>query len=47
MITNSKGIEVPFNTTSVSPLSFDGDSKLLMSGLLAIIGFSLILLLEK
>ena len=45
--TNSKGIEVPFNTTSVSPLSFDGDSKLLMAGLLAIIGFSLILLLEK
>jgi putative membrane protein len=45
--TNSKGIEVPFNTTSVSPFSFDGDSKLLMAGLLAIIGFSLILLLEK
>jgi len=45
--TNSKGIEVPFNTTSVSPLSFDGDSKLLMAGLLAIIGFGLILLLEK
>ena len=45
--TNSKGIEVPFNTTSVSPFSFDGYSKLLMAGLLAIIGFSLILLLEK
>ncbi|MDG1981170.1 MAG: DUF368 domain-containing protein [Flavobacteriaceae bacterium] len=45
--TNSKGIEVPFNTTSVSPLSFDGDSKLLMAGLLAIIGFGLILILEK
>ena len=45
--TNSKGIEVPLNTTSVSPFSFDGDSKLLMAGLLAIIGFSLILLLEK
>ena len=45
--TNSKGIEVPFNTISVSPLSFDGDSKLLMAGLLAIIGFGLILLLEK
>ena len=45
--TNSKGIEVPFTTTSVSPFSFDGDSKLLMAGLLAIIGFGLILLLEK
>ena len=45
--TNSKGIEVPLNTTSVSPFSFDGDSKLLMAGLLAIIGFTLILLLEK
>ena len=45
--TNSKGIEVPFTTTSVSPFSFDGDSRLLMAGLLAIIGFGLILLLEK
>ena len=45
--TNSKGIEVPFTTTSVSTFSFDGDSKLLMAGLLAIIGFGLILLLEK
>lgn len=45
--TNSKGIEVPFTTTSVSPFSFDGDSKLLMAGLLAIIGFGLILSLEK
>ena len=45
--TNSKGVEVPFNTTSVSPMSFDGDSQLLMAGLLAIIGFGLILLLEQ
>ena len=45
--TNSKGIEVPFTTTSVSPFSFEGDSKLLMAGLLAIIGFGLILSLEK
>lgn len=45
--TNSKGVEVPFNTTSVSPMSFDGDSQLLMAALLAIIGFALILLLEQ
>lgn len=45
--TNSKGVEVPFNTTSVSPMSFDGDSQLLMAALLAIIGFGLILLLEQ
>ena len=45
--TNSKGVEVPFNTTSVSPFSFEGDSQLMMAILLAIIGFGLILLLEK
>tara|TARA_B100000767_G_scaffold268415_1_gene288605 strand:- start:4761 stop:5684 length:924 start_codon:yes stop_codon:yes gene_type:complete len=45
--TNSKGIEVPFNTSSVSPFSFEGDSQLMMAILLAIIGFGLILLLEK
>ena len=45
--TNSKGVEVPFNTTSVSPFSFEGDSQLMIAILLAIIGFGLILLLEK
>lgn len=45
--TNSKGIEVPFNTSSVSPFSFEGDSQLMMAILLAIIGFGLILLIEK
>ena len=45
--TNSKGVEVPFNTTSVSPFSFEGDSQLMMAILLALIGFGLILLLEK
>ena len=45
--TNSKGVEVPFNTASVSPFSFEGDSQLMIAILLAIIGFGLILLLEK
>ena len=45
--TNSKGVEVPFNTTSVSPFSFEGDSQLMIAILLATIGFGLILLLEK
>ena len=45
--TNSKGIEVPFNTSSISPFSYEGDSQLIMSSLLAITGFCLILLLEK
>jgi len=45
--TNSKGIEVPFNTASVSPFSFEGDSQLLISIFLMLIGFILIILLEK
>jgi putative membrane protein len=45
--TNSHGIKVPFNQQSVSPFSFDGDSELMMSIILAVIGFSLILLMEK
>lgn len=45
--TNSKGIEVPFNTASVSPFSFEGDSQLLISIFLMLIGFGLIILLEK
>jgi putative membrane protein len=45
--TNSKGIEVPFNTTSVSPFSFEGDNQLLISIFLMLIGFGLIILLEK
>ena len=45
--TNSKGIEVPFNTASVSPFSFEGDSQLLISIFLMFIGFGLIILLEK
>ncbi len=45
--TNSKGVEVPLSTTSVSPFSFEGDPQLMMAILLATIGFGLILLLEK
>lgn len=45
--TNSKGEQIPFNELSISPFSFEGDAQLAMSIILAIIGFGLILLLEK
>ena len=45
--TNSHGIKVPFNQQSVSPFSFEGDSQLVMGIILAIVGFGLILLMEK
>jgi putative membrane protein len=45
--TNSHGVEVPFNEQSVSPFSFDGEAQLIMAIILAIIGFGLILLMEK
>ncbi|QNM86996.1 DUF368 domain-containing protein [Polaribacter pectinis] len=45
--TNSHGVEVPFNQQSVSPFSFNGDAELTMAIVLAIIGFGLILLMEK
>ena len=44
--TNSHGIKVPFNQQSVSPFAFE-DNQILFATLLAIIGFGLILLLEK
>ena len=43
---NSHGVKVPFNQQSVSPFSFE-DNQLLYATLLAIVGFGLILLLEK
>jgi putative membrane protein len=43
---NSHGVQVPFNQQSVSPFSFE-DSQLFVAAGLAIIGFGLILLLEK
>ena len=45
--TNSHGIEVPFNQQSVTPFSFDGDAQLTMAIVLAVVGFGLILLMEK
>lgn len=44
--TNSHGVKVPFNQQSVSPLSFE-DNQLLYATILAVVGFGLILLLEK
>jgi putative membrane protein len=44
--TNSHGIDVPLNQQSVSPFHFE-DNQLLFAVLLAIVGFGLILLLEK
>ena len=44
--TNSHGIEVPLNQQSVSPFHFE-DNQLMFAILLAIVGFGLILLLEK
>ena len=44
---NSHGIRVPFNEQSISPFSFEGDSQLMMAIILSIIGFAVIILLEK
>jgi len=44
---NSHGIKVPFNEQSISPFSFEGDSQLAMAIILSIIGFAVIILLEK
>ena len=45
--TNSHGLEVPLKQQSISPFSFDGDPKLTLAIVLAMIGFGLILLMEK
>lgn len=44
---NSHGENVPFNEQSVSPFSFDGDAQMVMAILMAVIGFMLIILLER
>jgi putative membrane protein len=44
---NSHGEKVPFNEHSVSPFNFSGDPQLLKAMILAIVGFLLILILEK
>ena len=45
--TNSHGVKVPFNQVSVSPFSFEVDPQIPFAVLLALIGFLLILLMEK
>jgi len=45
--TNSHGIKVAFNQQSVSPFSFEGDAQLIMAIVLIIVGFLLILIMEK
>ena len=44
---NSHGENVPFNEQSVSPFSFDGDPQIMYALALAVVGFALIILLEK
>jgi putative membrane protein len=44
---NSHGENVPFNEQSVSPFSFDGDPQLMAAITLSIVGFAVIIALEK
>lgn len=44
---NSHGIKVPFNEKSISPFAYEGDSQLLLAIILAIVGFVLILFMER
>ena len=44
---NSRGVEVPFNQQSISPFSFDEDPQLIMAIVFAVLGFVLILRMEK
>lgn len=44
---NSRGVEVPFNQQSISPFSFDEDPQLIMAIAFAVLGFVLILGMEK
>lgn len=45
--TNSHGEKVPFNELSISPFSYKGEPYILYASLLIILGFGLILALEK
>lgn len=45
--TNSKGIEVPFRESSISPFAFEGDNQLIGALILMLIGFLTIFLLER
>lgn len=44
---NSHGKRVPLNQVSISPSDFDGDPKIVWALVLVLVGFGLILLLEK
>ena len=44
---NSKGISVPLTEKSILPIHYEGDNQLILASLLIIIGFVVILLLEK
>ncbi|SNR44465.1 putative membrane protein [Lutibacter agarilyticus] len=44
---NSHGENVPFNEQSISPFSFDGNPQLMAAILLSIVGFAVIIMLEK
>ncbi len=44
---NSHGVKVPFNQQSISPFSYKEDPQIMYAMLLAILGFGLILLLER
>ena len=44
---NSKGVQVPLKEQSISPFTFDGDAQIGSALLLAILGFGLILFMEK
>lgn len=45
--TNSEGIEVPLKQLSILPSNYEGDSQMLMAIVLAVVGFALILILER
>ena len=45
--TNSHGIKVPLNEKSVMPFDYQGDNQLMLAVLFIIIGFVIILILEK
>lgn len=44
---NSKGVEVPLKQISITPNSYEGDPQLVMAIVLSIVGFGVILLLER
>ena len=45
--TNSHGVKVAFNEQSISPFSYNGDAELTMAIVLAVVGFVIILGMEK